>query len=337
MISKKYHVYGIGAALVDTEIEVEDHELLEFGIEKGMMTLVDETRQGMLMEHLADHLTVAHLTSGGSAANSIIALSRFGGKAYYSCQVADDENGQFYLADLTAAGVEHAGNNALPAGTTGKCLVLITPDAERTMNTFLGISENVGTDNLDLEALADSHFLYLEGYLVTSPSSRKAAVAARQHAEQQGTKTALSLSDPGMVAHFREGLDEMLGSGVDLLFCNRDEASAWTGETEISAIIDAMKSSAATFAITLGAEGALIYDGDRIHTIAPTAVTAIDTNGAGDMFAGAFLYGITHGMNYAAAGQLASTAAAAVVCHFGPRLRQTEQHQEILEEVLTSL
>jgi sugar/nucleoside kinase (ribokinase family) len=332
MAEKKYHVYGIGAALVDTEIEVEDHELIGFGIEKGLMTLVDEERQQTLIEHLEDHLTVARRTSGGSAANSIIALSCFGGKSYYSCKVADDENGRFYLADLAAAGVDHPDGNNLPTGTTGKCLVLITPDAERTMNTYLGISETLGLANLDLSAVTASEFLYLEGYLVTSPTGRTAAIKAREHAEQNGTRTALSLSDPGMVAHFREGLDDMIGEGVDLLFCNREEAMAWTGQSDMVGVIEAMKSTAATFAITLGSEGALIYDGKSIHEIASTPVTAVDTNGAGDMFAGAFLYGITQGFDYAKAGRLASIAAATVVTQFGPRLH-IDQHKGILESL----
>jgi sugar/nucleoside kinase (ribokinase family) len=332
MAEKKYHVYGIGAALVDTEIEVEDHELIGFGIEKGLMTLVDEERQQTLIEHLEDHLTVARRTSGGSAANSIIALSCFGGKSYYSCKVADDENGRFYLADLAAAGVDHPDGNNLPTGTTGKCLVLITPDAERTMNTYLGISETLGLANLDLSAVTASEFLYLEGYLVTSPTGRTAAIKAREHAEQNGIRTALSLSDPGMVAHFREGLDDMIGEGVDLLFCNREEAMAWTGQSDMVGVIEAMKSTAATFAITLGSEGALIYDGKSVHEIAPTPVTAVDTNGAGDMFAGAFLYGITQGFDYAKAGRLASIAAATVVTQFGPRLH-IDQHKGILESL----
>jgi sugar/nucleoside kinase (ribokinase family) len=329
---KKYHAYGIGAALVDTEIEVKDHELDSFGIEKGLMTLVDEARQQSLMEHLHDHLTVAQRASGGSAANSIIALSCFGGKTYYSCKVADDENGRFYLADLRAAGVDHSADLALGPGTTGKCLVLITPDAERTMNTYLGISESFGEENLNFQAIAQSHFLYIEGYLVTSPTGRAAAIKARQHAERNGTKTALSLSDPGMVEHFSEGLGEMIGDGVDLLFCNREEAIRWTGEQDMAAVIEALKATANTFAITLGARGALAYDGQSLHTIAPVPVTAVDTNGAGDMFAGAFLFGLSKGMGYEQAGKLASTASAAVVAQFGPRLH-IDQHQGILNAV----
>lgn len=326
---RQYDVYGIGAALVDTEIEISDAELSAFGIEKGLMTLVDEARQEELMAHLSDHLVIARRASGGSAANSLMAVAAFGGRAFYSCKVADDENGRFYLRDLADAGVVHPGEDGLPPGTTGKCLVLITPDAERTMNTYLGISETLCPKNLDHQAIANAEYVYTEGYLVTSPSGRQAAIEGRIHAEQSGTKTAFSLSDPGMVAHFSEGLAEMIGARADLLFCNRDEALAWTGQTSIAAACEAMTDTADTFAITLGAEGAVVYDGQHLHRIAASPVRAVDTNGAGDMFAGAFLYGITRGMDFARAGQLACRAAAQVVTQFGPRL-PLAKHREVL-------
>ena len=326
---KTIDVYGIGAALVDTEIEISDAELATFGIEKGVMTLVDEARQLELLACLDNHLVMAKRASGGSAANSIMAVASFGGTAYQSCKVADDDNGRFYLDDLSKAGVKHSGVEQLPTGTTGKCLVLITPDAERTMNTYLGISETISRNNLNLEAISSAKYIYTEGYLVTSATGKDAAIECRKQAQQAGTKTAFSLSDPGMVEFFREGLQEMIGERVDLLFCNRDEAFGWTGETTLDAAIESMKQTALTFVITLGAEGALIFDGENIHRIAPTAVNAVDTNGAGDMFAGAFLYAITNGMDYRQAGELASVASATVVTQFGPRLR-VEQHRSLL-------
>ena len=329
---KTIDVYGVGAALVDTEIEISDAELATFGIEKGVMTLVDEARQLELIAHLDDHLVMAKRASGGSAANSIMAVASFGGRAFHSCKVADDDNGRFYLDDLTLAGVSHNGVEQLPEGTTGKCLVLITPDAERTMNTYLGISETICRKNLNLDAITSAKYIYTEGYLVTSPTGKDAAIECRKQAEQAGTKTAFSLSDPGMVEFFRDGLQEMIGERVDLLFCNRDEAFGWTGATTLDAAVEIMKETASTFAITLGAEGALIYDGESTHRIAPTAVTAVDTNGAGDMFAGAFLYGITNGMDYRQAGELASVASATVVTQFGPRL-PVDQHSSLLAQV----
>lgn len=329
-----YHIYGIGAALVDTEIEVNDADLQTYGIEKGVMTLVDEARQIELIEHLSEHLTASKRASGGSAANTIIGASYFGAKTFYSCKVADDENGEFYLNDMQAAGVSTPNNTANEQGITGKCLVMITPDAERTMNTFLGISETVSIAELDEEALKQSQYAYIEGYLVTSETGKAAAIELRKMAEKHNIKTAFTLSDPAMVQFFADGLHEMIGSKVDLLFCNKDEALGFTKTETIDEAINALKSHAKEFAITLGNEGALIFDGTSVITIAPHSVTAIDSNGAGDMFAGAFLYAITNGYSHQQAGDLASAAAAQVVSQYGPRLRP-EQHQEVFNKILS--
>jgi sugar/nucleoside kinase (ribokinase family) len=331
-MSKRYHVYGLGAALVDTEIEVHDSDLAALAIEKGVMTLVDEARQTQLLDHLAGHLVQSKRTSGGSAANTIIAIAQFGGSTFYSCKVADDDNGHFYLHDLKAAGVDCHIDRQREAGITGKCLVLITPDAERTMNTFLGASETLSQHDLSPDAIAASEYVYLEGYLVTSPTGRAAAIRAREIAEQHGAKTALSFSDPGIVAHFRDGLREMIGERIDLLFCNQHEALSWAQTDNLEQAIESLKQIARSFAITLGAEGALVYDGTDQHRIAPHPVKAIDTNGAGDMFAGAFLYGITQGHDFAAAGKLASLASATVVADFGPRLKMSQQ-RALLEQL----
>jgi len=324
---KQYHVYGLGAALVDTEVEVTDDFLQTAKIEKGLMTLVDETRQSELLELMKDHLVGSKRASGGSACNSIIAASYFGAKTFYSCKVANDENGKFFHHDTQAAGVSIQTND-LPAGTTGKCLVMITPDAERTMNTFLGISETLDESQLDYSAIVQSEYLYLEGYLVTSPTGKSAAIKAREIAEQNNVKTSISLSDPGMVQFFGDGLKEMIGTKVDLLFCNKDEALSWTNTENIEQAAEAMKTSAKTFAITLGKEGALVFDGEQLTTIAGESVSAIDTNGAGDMFAGAFLYGITAGKSFPEAAKLANKAAAQVVSQYGPRLKP-EQHESL--------
>ncbi|MDX2464295.1 MAG: adenosine kinase [Porticoccus sp.] len=328
----KYHVYGIGAALVDTEIEVTDSDLQQLQVEKGLMTLVDETRQTELIHHLQDHLTASKRASGGSAANTIIAVSAFGGNAFYSCKVANDDNGQFYLNDLANAGVEYHHNGEQVNGLTGKCLVLITPDAERSMNTFLGVSETVSIENLNAEAISQSEYLYMEGYLVTSDTGRAAAIRAREIAEEHQVKTVLSLSDPGMVTFFKDGLKDMLGQKVDLLFCNEAEALGWTNASTLNEATELLKQSASTFAITLGSKGALVFDGKKLHNIDPHPITAIDTNGAGDMFAGAFLYAITHDYDYQQAGNFASVAAANVVSQFGPRLRD-EQYPEVLSSL----
>ncbi len=324
-----YKVYGIGAALVETEIEVTDDFLQQADVEKGVMTLVDQERQAELLSHVEDNSLSAKRASGGSAANSIIACSYFGGKSFYSCKVAADDNGSFYLSDLAAAGVDHNANANESDGITGKCLVMITPDAERSMNTFLGISEQLASSEIDEPALKASEYVYLEGYLVTSPTGRAAAIKVRELAEQNGVKTAMSLSDPFLVDAFKDGLQDMIGNKVDLLFCNETEAISWAGVESLDDAIEVLKSIASSFAVTLGAKGALVFDGEHLISIEPHAVKAVDTNGAGDMFAGAFMYAITAGHGFAAAGRLASLASAEVVSNFGPRL-PAESHAELL-------
>jgi sugar/nucleoside kinase (ribokinase family) len=321
---KKYVAYGIGAALVDTEIKVRDEELVQMNVEKGLMTLVDEARQSELLGHLEGHLVKANHASGGSAGNSMIATAQFGGPTFMSCKVADDADGEIYLADLEAAGVDHCLNGGRPEGTTGKCLVLITGDAERSMNTFLGISETLSTDQLDAEAIAASEYLYIEGYLVTSPTGLAAAVRAREIAEAAGVKTSLSFSDPGMVEFFREGMALIVGKGLDLIFCNEAEALGWAQTDNLQVAIEKLKQIANSFVITRGAEGAITFDGSDLADIPPHRVQAVDSNGAGDMFAGAFLYAIARGEDYPTAGRFASLAAGKIVANYGPRLPAAE-------------
>ena len=323
----KYHVYALGNALVDMEYSVSDEFLASHGIEKGVMTLVDQAQQHQLIDQLSDHH--CNMASGGSAANTIIAVSHFGGKAFYSCKVASDNTGDFYVKDLTAAGVDTNLGSQREDGISGKCIVMVTPDAERTMHSFLGISEQLTQDELRNEAIANSEYLYIEGYLVASDSSRQSAIAARQTAEQAGVKTALTFSDPNMVKFFGVGLGEMIGEQVDLLFCNREEAMMWADTDDLERACQALKKVAKSFAITLGADGALVFDGNQEHQIPGFPVKAVDTNGAGDLFAGAMLYGLTHGMDYVASATLASQAAAQLVTEFGPRLKP-EQYQRIL-------
>ena len=330
---KSYHIYGMGAALVDTEIEVDDAFLEANGVDKGVMTLVDVERRHQLMEALKGHLVHSRRASGGSGANTIMAARYFGSEVFYSCRVANDENGEFYLKDMQNAGVSTCAQTEAQDALTGKCLVLVTPDAERSMNTFLGISEKLSSHELDVEAIKASEYLYIEGYLVSSEISRNAAIEARKIAEANGVKTTLSLSDPGMVTFFREGMEEMVGDGVDLIFSNEDEAMSWAMTEELDVAIEALMDIAKTFVITRGANGALVYDGENLLKIAPRKVKAVDTNGAGDMFAGAFLHALTAGYGFQKAGELACAAAAEVVSGYGPRLKP-ERHGEILKAVI---
>ncbi|GLS27869.1 adenosine kinase [Marinibactrum halimedae] len=328
-----YHIYGIGNALVDTEIEVTDADLTQFSVDKGLMTLVDEARQHELVQLLSDHLVASKRASGGSACNTITAAAHFGAKTFYSCKVAKDENGAFFLNDLDSASVGYLPQFGEHEGITGKCLVMITPDAERTMNTFLGISETVGIDQLHVPAVAQSQYVYLEGYLCSSEPGKKAAITLKEEAEKAGVKTAITLSDPAMVKFFGDALREMIGTGVDLLFCNESEAMEFTQTESLDDAIDALKQYAKAFAITQGSKGATIFDGENRIQLPAHSVTAIDSNGAGDMFAGAFLYALTHGYSYEQAGKLACLSASTVVAHFGPRL-PAPMHSELKKQVL---
>lgn len=320
---KKYDVYGIGNALVDVEFEVEEKFFDAHKVAKGMMTLVDEERQHTLVNAISAEQVKKQ--SGGSAANTIIAVNQFGGKSFYSCKVANDDFGRFYMDDLKNSGVDTNLNGfELEDGVTGKCLVMVTPDADRTMNTFLGITSSLSPSSIIEAALADSSYLYIEGYLVTGPESLKAMIDAKQIAEKHNVKTSITLSDPSIVQHFGAGFKEVIGSGVDLLFCNEEEAFTYTGKSNLLEAREELKYTAKSFAITLGKNGAMIFDGDTFIDIESFPVKAIDTNGAGDMFAGAFLYGLTHGHSHAQAGKIASMASSQVVSKFGPRL---EWHQ----------
>ena len=327
-----YHIYGIGNALVDKEFEVDDAFFKDAGIEKGMMTLIEADQLASMLDTLTSRYGLKKRACGGSAANTIIGASYFGAKTFYTCNVANDEAGDFYIADMKAAGVDTNLGDDRDEGVTGKCLVMVTPDAERTMNTYLGITSELHSNHIDEEALAKSEYAYIEGYLVTSEPSRAAAIRVRELARKHGVKVAMTFSDPAMVQFFKEGVQEMVGDGVDLLFCNEQEAKLFADTDDLDTAIEAIKKVANTFAITLGPKGALAWDGNTLHEIAPNSVTAVDSNGAGDMFAGAFLYAITHGHDFAAAGRLASAASAQVVSQFGPRL-EAEQHAP-LKDVL---
>src|SRR5690606_34249514 len=240
---------------------------------------------------------------GGSASNTAIAISQFGGKSFYSCKVAKDPIGNFYYQDLQDNGVDsNLQYQDRDEGVTGKCLVLITPDAERTMNTFLGITSTISKTQIVPEAIRSSKYMYMEGYLVASHTGREAAIQARKIAEAAGVKTALTFSDVNMVKYFRDGLRDMIGDGVDLLFSNIAEANAYTESDDLEVTKERLKSIAKTFVITRGEKGAVVYDGTKFIEIDPFKVLAVDSNGAGDMYAGTFLYGITAGHDYATAG-----------------------------------
>ena len=316
---KPYHVHAIGNALVDMEFEISEEILASLEIDKGLMTLIDEQRHHDLYDTLRN---LPHKRAcGGSAANTVIAAAQLGASGFYCCKVASDATGDFFLEDMQATGVDNnLQQQSREIGTTGKCIVMVTPDAERSMNTFLGITADLGPQQLQPDAIQSSEYYYMEGYLVASPTGRAAAVEGRKIAEQAGVRTALTLSDPNMVQFFKDGLLEMAGEKLDMLFCNREEALLMTESSDLTEALEGLKKLSKAVAITDGSRGSLLFDGEQTQSVSPVRSVAVDSNGAGDMYAGSFLYGITHGMSMQQSAHLASATAARVVAHFGPRL-----------------
>ncbi|MEM6831787.1 MAG: adenosine kinase, partial [Bacteroidota bacterium] len=211
-MSKKYDVCAIGNALVDYEIEVSDEFFTSNKVEKGVMTLVDEDKQNELIGLV--HGNIKKKQGGGSAANTIFGLTQLGGKGYYTCKVANDEDGKLFVSDLSECGIDtNLSDQALWEGTTGKVLVMITPDAERTMNTFLGITTNFSAQELNEEAISNAHYLFMEGFLVSSPTAFEAMKEAKKMAQKNGTKVSLTFSDPSMVKYFKDQMVEVVGEG----------------------------------------------------------------------------------------------------------------------------
>ena len=318
-----YDIYAIGAALVDTEVKVSENFLVKHAIDKGVMTLVGQSRQAHLVSNLNQDGLPLLRQSGGSACNSVVAAAQLGSKTYFGGKVANDDDGRLFANDLTQAGVSHSFSPADQA-VTGKCLVMVTSDAERTMNTYLGVSDKFAESEINRSILAVSEWFYVEGYLLTD--SRRTAVVktAVEYAKQQRVKVGLSLSDPFVAKLFADNLKSVIADGIDLIFCNKDEALAFTGTDNIDQAAKALESYAKTFVITDGARGATVFDGGSLLKVSGVKANAIDTNGAGDMFAGTFLHAITAGGSYIEAAKLANQAAAMVVECFGPRLKKTD-------------
>ena len=329
----RYDICAIGNALVDLEFNVTDDELLDLGIEKAQMTLMDADRRLELLHRLKDQ--TPRRTGGGSAGNTIVALQQLGGQAFYSCRVADDAFGRFYADDLAAHGIQSCVHHSKTDGHTGTCLVMITPDAERTMCTHLSVSAELNASDVDAAAIRSSAIYYMEGYLAASPSGLAATILGRTIATEAGVQLALTLSDVSMIQFCRAGLEAMLGDGVDFLFANEAEIKAWFGESDFDALIPSAAALAKMVCITRGADGCVILHAGEIIQVASPKVKPIDTNGAGDMFAGAFLYAIRQGQSPERAGALATHAASAVVAQHGNRM-PTATLQSIRDEWATA-
>jgi sugar/nucleoside kinase (ribokinase family) len=320
-----YHVYGVGNALLDIQYDVTEDFLKEHNIGKGLMTYTSHEDQDKIMHDIGDG-QLRLVAPGGSVANSMIALSYFGGNGFFSCRVADDDAGKLYWSAMHEAGLSSNfdGSPMPEEGHTGRCVVQITPDADRTMLTYLGASAELNRDQIDLDALAKSQYFYIEGYLTTSPGALEAVIEAKAHAQKHGVKVAITLSDPAIVQQFRPQFEELIGDGVDLIFSNQQEALDYAQVSTLSEAEKMLKSITKSYVITVGAKGSIVYDDNERVMVPATEEKAIDTLGAGDMYAGAFLYGLTHGLNGEQAGYLANITSSKVVTMYGPRINKAD-------------
>jgi len=317
---KKFDVFGIGNALVDCVCLVSDSFLDDNNIEKGLMTIVDDKKQKSIIEKIKD--TDPFIQSGGSVPNSIYTLSNLGGSGYLSFLISNDSYGNLYLNDIKKSGINTADKKYFFGdGMTGSCLVLTTPDAERTMNTCLGASSNFSIKNINFDDLKLSRYLYIEGYLVTSDIAIEAIKKSISFSIENDVKISLTFSDLSMVKYFREKFLNILNHKIDLLFCNQEEAKTFTGENDFKKCCEKMLEYSELVVITKGDKGSLIVSnsGENIE-IEPKNVTPLDTVGAGDTYAGAFLYGINNGLSLRKSGELASSLSSKVVTKLGPRL-----------------
>lgn len=337
-----YDVMAIGNALVDHEYLLSDAQLRATTLSKGSMTLASHEQQHQLLSYLTNEsITPSKQAGGGSAANSMYAFASLGGKPFYACRVGDDAAGEFYLQDLQAAGVHTADQSIHHGGVTGSCVVCVTPDGERSMQTYLGTSSDIRDDNVNFAALANSDWLYLEGYLAMSESIQPAMTKLRQQAGVNGTKIAVSFADPAVINFAKEGVINMLGNGVELIFCNIEEAQLFTGKKQHKACAKALTKYCRIAVVTNGAKGAVICERDGqdqlqvMHTPTPAVSDVIDTNGAGDNYAGAFLYALSQHYSMVECAQLAGAVASQVIRQFGPRL-DARQYQDIAKRVLVA-
>ncbi|MDQ6993050.1 MAG: adenosine kinase [Mariprofundus sp.] len=320
-----YNVYGVGNAIMDMQVRCEDTFLATTGIEKGMMTLVDEERQKTVLDALLDHKV--NYCSGGSAANTIVGIADMGGSTAYACKTGNDAYGEQYLDEMKKLGI--AIEVAQDKGQTGSCVVLITPDAQRTMLTNLGISASLSADDISETEIAKAEYVYIEGYLFAGESTRDAALKAIELAKKHAVKVALTISDPFLIDICRDQFQALIEGPVDLLFCNEEEARALTGLVDPIECAQAIHKQCANVALTLGKNGSIIMHQGEVFPIEGVDAEAVDTTGAGDMYAAGVLYGITNGLTWQQAGHLGSHAAARVVSQLGARLPNPLSQSEI--------
>jgi sugar/nucleoside kinase (ribokinase family) len=315
-VHKSFDVVGIGNALVDVIAHQDNAFIGANTLEKGAMTLIDTDRAITLYGAMGSGVEM----SGGSAANTMCGVASFGGRAAYIGKVADDQLGEVFAHDLRAVGVAYRQPLSQLGVPTGRCLIIVTPDAERTMNTYLGVSELLGPDDVDDRLVADAKVLYMEGYLWDRPEAMAAYRKAAKLAHKAGGTVSLTLSDSFCVHRHHAAFMDLVENDVDLLFANEPEICALYGVEHVEQAFAAVVHHCEIAAITLGSKGSAIVTRDGVIEVPVEPVKEVlDTTGAGDLYASGFLYGYTQGLALADCGRLASIAAAEVISHVGAR------------------
>ncbi len=314
--TKSLDVVGIGNAIVDVLVQAEDDFLEAHGLTKGTMALVDEARAERLYASVGPGLE----TSGGSAANTLAGIAQLGGRAGFIGRVRDDQLGAIFAHDIRAAGARFETPPASSGASTARCLILVTPDAQRTMCTYLGASVGLDPGDLDLDMVRQAKVLYLEGYLWDSEEAKRAFIAAAEVMRSSGGEVALSLSDAFCVDRHRESFQELVDGHVDVLFANEMEITSLYGTDSFEAAVEQVRGRCRVAALTRSEHGSLVLAGDTSVTIEPFQLgPLVDTTGAGDLYAAGFLYGHTRGESLEHCGRLGSLCAGQVVTQLGPR------------------
>ena len=316
MSKGEFCVAALGNAIVDVIVKVENSFLVDNSIEKGVMTVIDADQA----EALYNKLVVETEMSGGSAANTVAGLASMGGRGAFIGKVRNDELGAIFQRDIRSLGVRFDTPPATSGAGTARCLVLVTEDAERTMNTYLGACVGLETEDVDADLIRASDVTYLEGYLWDPPGAKAAFRRALRIAHESGRAVALTLSDPFCVDRYREEFAELVAESVDILFANEREIISLYKAKDLTDAVRQVRSHCKVAALTLGARGSMVVSGSEVHTVevAPVA-QVVDTTGAGDMYAAGFLFGYTGGYDLATCGAYGSIAAAEVISHYGAR------------------
>ena len=317
MTDAKYDVLGIGNAIFDVLVHADEAFLAKHAMTKGSMALIDEARAAAIYRDMGP----ATEMSGGSGANTIVGLASLGARAAYVGKVRDDQIGRMYSHDIRAAGVTFDTAPATDGPATGCCYILVTPDGERTMNTYLGAAQNLTAADIDPAQIAAARIVYLEGYLWDPKEAKEAFVKAATVAHDAGREVALTLSDSFCVDRYREEfLDLMRGGTVDIVFANEAELHSLYQTSDFDGALKQLREDATLGIVTRSDKGCVVVSNDGVIAVPAHPIeTLVDTTGAGDLFAAGFLYGLSRNMPYKQCGQLGALAAAEVIQHIGAR------------------